>query len=332
MMHEATLPAGRPGLGYGIYGGILGVGCLFWWLSEFHVSSLPFVGPWDFSWLWYLAATLAVFWYLRGLFRMQRSERPSAWRSTAYFSGLGLIYFVLQTHFDYLAQHMFFLNRVQHIVMHHLGPFLIALSWPGAALAAGVPERVLRASGRPGLRRVLRVLQQPFLAAALFVGLIVLWLLPSVHFRAMIDPRLYAVMNWSMVLDGVLFWCLVLDPRPSPPAMCSFPARIVTVVLIMFPQIATGALIAFAGHDIYSFYAWCGRIYPSIGAMDDQQYGGLIIWIPAAMMSVVALLVVINALRLAEERGEGETAHEDVEGGLVVSSRAWTGDNPRRPT
>ena len=213
---------------------------------------------------------------------------------------------MLQTHFDYLAQHMFFLNRVQHIIMHHLGPFLIALSWPGAVLAEGVPEPVMRVATWPGVRHVLRVLQQPFLAAVLFVGLIILWLLPSVHFRAMIDPRLYAVMNWSMVLDGVLFWCLVLDPRPSPPASRSFPVRIITVVLIMFPQIATGALIAFASHDVYSFYAWCGRIYPSIGAMDDQQYGGLIIWIPAAMMSVVALLVVINMLRLAEERSDEE--------------------------
>ncbi len=332
MVHEMTRPADRPMAGYGVYGLILGVGALFWWLSEFHVTRVPFIGPWDFSWLWYLAATLAVFWYLRGLLRTERRERPATWRSVAYLGGLGAIYFVLQTHFDYLAQHMFFLNRAQHIIMHHLGPFLIALSWPGAVLAEGMPPLLVRASRSAPVRGVLRVLQQPLLAAVLFVGLIILWLLPTVHFRAMIDPRLYAVMNWSMVLDGILFWCLVLDPRPSPPAMCSFPVRIVMVVLIMFPQIATGALIAFASRDIYSFYAWCGRIYPSIGALDDQQYGGLIIWIPAAMMSVVALLVVINMLRLAEERAgdEREEVNDDESGGIVVSSRAWTGDAPRR--
>ena len=44
------------------------------------------------------------------------------------------------------------------------------------------------------------------MAAVLFVGLIYLWLVPTVHFRAMIDPDLYAVMNWSMVIvDGILF-------------------------------------------------------------------------------------------------------------------------------
>lgn len=332
MAHDATMPNEVPMGNLGIYLAIALVGCVFWWLSEFHASHLPFVGPWDFSWLWYLAAALAVFWYLRGMMRLEPADRPPVWRTVAYFAGLGAIYFVLQTHFDYLAQHMFFLNRVQHIVMHHLGPFLIALSWPGAALSAGMPEPLLRLTRAPFLRHIIGVLQQPVLAALLFVGLIVLWLLPSVHFRAMIDPRLYAIMNWSMVIDGILFWCLVLDPRPSPPAICSFPARIVTVVLIMFPQIATGALIAFAGRDIYSFYAWCGRIYPSIGAMDDQQFGGLIIWIPAAMMSVIALLLVVNMLRLADERAEeqkdetDEAEHE----GIVISSRSWTGDPPGR--
>jgi hypothetical protein len=34
---------------------------------------------------------------------------------------------------------------------------------------------------------------------------------PPVHVRAVLDLQLYALMNWSMVLDGVLFWCLVLD-------------------------------------------------------------------------------------------------------------------------
>jgi putative membrane protein len=161
------------------------------------------------------------------------------------------------------------------------------------------------------------------LASFLFVGLIALWLLPPVHFWAMIDPRIYAVMNWSMVVDGILFWCLVLDPRPSPPARCSFPVRLIMAVLVMFPQIAMGAMITFASRDIYEFYAWCGRIWASIGPIDDQQYGGLIVWIPPAMMSVVALLVIINMVRLQEERADRK---EEPQGeGIVISSARWTG-------
>ncbi len=59
----------------------------------------------------------------------------------------------------------------------------------------------------------------------LFVGTFFFWLIPAVHFRAMIDARLFTIMNWTMVVEGILFWCLVLDPRPSPPARASFGAR-----------------------------------------------------------------------------------------------------------
>lgn len=309
-----------------VYAGILLVGGALWWLSAFHVADIGLAGPWDFSWAWYLFAALSLFWYIRGLLRTPIHSRPAIWRRVVFFLGVGLIYVVLQTRFDYLAQHMFFLNRVQHIVMHHLGPFLIALAWPIEPFVRGTPEPIRRLAASWPARISLRVVQQPAIAAFLFVGLIALWLTPPVHFRAMIDPRLYAIMNWSMVVDGLFFWFLLLDPRPSPPAFCSFPVRIITAVLVMFPQIAIGAMIAFARFDIYPFFAWCGRIYPSVGAIDDQQIGGLIIWIPAAMMSVVALLLIINALRLYEEAA---TVSEDFANanhrGPVISSAGWTG-------
>ena len=120
---------------------------------------------------------------------------------------------MVQTRYDYMAQHEFFLNRIQHIFMHHLGPFLVALAWPGERCTAACPPPFRRIANARFLRVVLSVVQQPLLAAILFVGLIYLFLIPTVHFRAMIDPRLYAIMNWSMIGDGLLFWFLVLDPQ-----------------------------------------------------------------------------------------------------------------------
>jgi putative membrane protein len=78
-----------------------------------------------------------------------------------------LIYAVLLTHFEYTAQHMFFLNRLQRLVMHYLGPFLIALAWPGVALLRGMPAPLRQVLGcRPPLLTI-RVVQQPFLAGAM---------------------------------------------------------------------------------------------------------------------------------------------------------------------
>jgi putative membrane protein len=280
---------------------VVGAAILLRWLGASHPSHLPFWAPWEFSWAQFLGLWLTAWWYVRGLSLTPAADRPSIVRQVSFLAGILVVYLVVQTHFEYLAEHMFFLTQLQHVGMHHLGPFLMALAWPGATLKLGMPMPLRRMVKHPVVASCIDVLQQPVLAAILFAGLIALWLIPSVHFRAMIDPKLYAVMNWSMVVDGVLFWCLVLDPRAKPPARLSFGARGVLSMLVMFPQILLGALVVFNSHDLYSYYDLCGRIYPTVDPHSDQIIGGLIIWIPPAMMCVLGFLLVMVAIRRVEE-------------------------------
>jgi putative membrane protein len=221
-------------------------------------------------------------------------------RRVAYFTGVALIYVVLQTRFEYLALHMFFLNRVQHLVMHHLGPFLIVWAWPGDTLERGSPRALVWLHRSRPMQDVLRVVQQPATAAVLFTGLIVLWLIPPVHVRAMLDPVLYTVMNASMVVDGLLFWFLVLDPRDRPFARLSYASRLILVMAVQVPQIMAGAAVAMAATDLYPSYRLCGRIYASVSAVLDQQIGGFIVYFPGAMMSVLAALILFRRLWRSE--------------------------------
>jgi putative membrane protein len=304
------------------YSGIAVLGLLLYWLSADHPASLPAWMPWDFSPPEYLATALTLFWTWRGLALTPPAERPPVWRRLFFLLGLLATYAVLQTRFEYWAQHMFFLNRIQHVVMHHFGPFLMAIGGLGAAMRRGLPEWLQRAIvGRP-VAGLMRILQQPLIAAVLFVGLFALWLVPPLHFRAMLDGRLYALMNWSMVLDGVLFWSLVLDRRPKPPARVGYFTRAGLAFGVMFPQILLGAVIGFSSQDLYPYYDLCGRIIASIGAINDQHLGGIIIWIPPAMMSGVAVLLVVNAL-FAHEASISET--DPNAASLAALSSRWTG-------
>ncbi len=321
---STTMLAAAPRADAAVYAAIGLAAILFWWLTRDHVLLLPVWAPWDFSFVEFLSGWLAAWWYLRGLARTRMAERPGRLRRISFFAGVLIIYAVLETRFGYLAEHQFFFNRIQHVVMHHLGPFLIALAWPGETLMRGMPAWLRRLVMQPLLTGTVHVLQQPALATLLFVGSFFFWLIPPVHFRAMIDPDLFALMNWTMVGDGILFWCLVLDPRPKPPARAAFGTRAALAMLVMFPQIIGGALITFSPRDLYSFYDLCGRIYPELGAHYDQVIGGLIIWIPPAMMSVLALVLVLNALRRSEERTENVDVDETVAQPSVRASQ-WTG-------
>jgi putative membrane protein len=293
---------------------------LVWRLSVTDPAALPFWAPWEFAPLQFVCFWLAGWWYARGVLAAGSADRPPAWRIIFFYAGLLSTYAVLMTRFEYLAEHMFFINRFQHIVMHHLGPMLIVLGWPGAEIKRAMPAALRRLIESRWVVLPVHWIQQPVLAAVLFVGLIGLWLYPPVHFRAMIDPNLYALMNWSMVVDGILFWSLILDPRPKPQARISFVSRIGLVMAVMFPQIMMGAMITFTGHDIYDFYHWCGRIFPDIGALRDQMYGGLIVWIPGAMMSVISVLLVLNFLRQVEKHSENENTAT-----AGIDASAWTG-------
>jgi putative membrane protein len=276
------------------YAAILVMGASLWYASGRYPAEMPVWTPYEFSWPIWLSVTLAAFWYARGVMRLAPADRPSRWEQAAFWLGLAVVYAVTQTQFEYLAQRMFFTNRIQHVAMHHLGPFLLALSLAGPAMAAGGPAWLQAACQSRLAAAVLRVTQQPAIAALLFVGLFFLWLVPAVHFRAMLDPVLYQVMNWSMVLDGILFWALVLDSRRAPPARASYRVRGALAIGVMFPQIMLGVLITFAAGDIYPYYEFCGRYYREIDAIADQQLGGTIVWLAPAMMSIVGLLIVIG--------------------------------------
>lgn len=306
---------------------VLVLGGTMSWLSIDHPTEMPAWMPYNFSWVEFLATALGIWWYFRGVARTTPLARPRVWRRLVYVLGIAIIYAVVQTRYEYLALHEFFLNRIQHIFMHHLGPYLIALSWPGAVLYRGMPRPLRRIPDSRILREALSIVQQPLPAGILFVGLIYLFLVPAVQFQAMLNPLLYDIMNWSMIGDGLLFWFLVLDPRPKAQAGLAYGTRMVLPFAVMFPQIALGSYITFGPSGLYDYYELCGRLFPSISAAYDQQIGGIVAWIPAGMMSAIGFVTVLNALRLYEESLPPPEEPDDEPGStrIVVYASSWTG-------
>lgn len=256
---------------------------------------VAWLSPWEPSPTVVAAIAVTAILYARGC----RVRPVSAWRKLSFWTGLALLYVALHTRLDYYAEHAFFVHRIQHLLLHHLGPFLIALSYPGSTLYAGMPVAWRNRWLRPALawkpvRLALNILLHPAVAALLFVGLIYFWLLAPVHFDAMLDVRLYRVMNWSMAVDGLMFWWLVLDYRPAPPARLAPGVRILLTLAVMPPQILLGAVLSLSPHDYYTVYSVCGRAFADMSAITDQHLGGLILWIPGAMMSLAGALVALR--------------------------------------
>jgi len=289
-------------------------------LCRFAPAHLPYIFPFVFNAPVFIGCWLVALWYWRGIRLVAPEARPGLVRQWFFVAGLGSIYFVLQTHFEYVSQHMFCLNRTQAVVLGMAGPFGIAIGWMGDILRLGAPAFVVRWAKAFWQRA--RWLAHPIPATVIFLTTTDVWLIPSVHFAAMLNPRLYAVMNLSCLLGGLLFWIMVLDPRPKGEARYSYMVRAATGFLVMFPQIAVSSTIALTTQDLYPFYTLCGRLYPNISASYDQMLGGMIQWIPPGMMNTAALLISLNALRLSE--AEEDKVFVPPPGAKVYEAK-WTG-------
>jgi putative membrane protein len=65
---------------------------------------------------------------------------------------------------------------------------------------------------------------------------------------------------------------------------------------------ALGALITFAGSVWYPSYAATAPVW-GLSPIEDQQLGGMIMWIPACFVYIVAgLALAAGAMRASEER------------------------------
>ncbi|HQT67606.1 MAG TPA: cytochrome c oxidase assembly protein [Acetobacteraceae bacterium] len=302
--------------------GLLVLGALIDLACRFIPADLPWFMPFIFNAPEFLAAGLALWWYARGLARTPPEALPRRRRVWLYYLGIIGMYAVLQTRFDYYAQHMFFLDRTQQVMIGVFGPFMLAVSWPGEILARGVPAVVLRVLSWRPVRLGLLIAAHPLVAALTVLLVTNFWLIPSINFIAMLDPLVYAVMNISMILAGLLFWFVVLDPRPKPACRYSYLARMIAGFMVMFPQILITAVIALSAQLFYNFYDLCGRILPGMSAQYDQMLGGMIQWIPPGVLNTCVLFVLLNAIRLNDEKLEKTRV---IPPGTKVIEARWTG-------
>jgi putative membrane protein len=146
-------------------------------------------------------------------------------------------------------------------VVHHV--LLIAVAAPLVALA-------LRPA-RPGA---------PVPAFLVSTATLWLWHLPAAYDAALSNVAVYWAMQASLFGTAVLFWRAALHPdRFAGPA--------IVLVWAGFMQMALlGALLTLAPRALYAIHAVAPMDW-GFTPLQDQQLGGLIMWIPAALPYLV---------------------------------------------
>lgn len=244
-----------------------------------------------------LLIVAAAYLYMNGLSNWERPSHPvNNWQIASFFFGLFLIFVALQSPLDPIADHMLSFHQVQHFLLRMMAPLFVLLGAPLTPMLRGMPPWALQGIVKPAVRnrrvrRAYDLLTNPVFTVGFFMGSLYLWQFPGAFNLALRNDAVHALMHLTMSSSGFLFWWVVIDPKPHRSRL-HYGLRILYLGLIVLPNTVLGAAITFSNSLIYSAYAEVRQPY-DISLMTDQQLGGLMLWVPGDMMSVLAAGVVM---------------------------------------
>ncbi|MBI1211509.1 MAG: cytochrome c oxidase assembly protein [Alphaproteobacteria bacterium] len=263
-------------------------------------------------WTWPLSAdiiiptALVLFVYIRGMISRSAATSPTpAWRHGLFFAGVAAVFLALQSPIDPIAERLFFVHQIQHLLLRMIGPMLLALSWPQASLVAGLPRAIRRriltptVSNSP-MQHVFSFIAHPVVATTIFIGSLYVWQYPAYHDVALLNEPIHYLMHVTMLFAGLVFWWRIFDQRPAPKGL-GYGVRLMMLWLAILSNIALGSYTTLKTSVLYDAYDVFGRLF-GYAPLTDEQIGGVIIWIPSSMMCLLAVLIVIYMLGSHETR------------------------------
>ena len=258
-----------------------------------------------------VALLLAGWVYARGLMRGKRPPWP---RTLSFYVALLAFFVALISPVERLADHIFAVHQVEHMLLRTIGPLFLFLAIPQAALTRGLSRGVRSALVGPvarsgWLHRLLGFLRKPVVATLLFVGVSWIWMVPSWHDLAILDEAVHYCWHISLVLTGLIFFSVLLDPHPAP-AGPGIGTRMAMFVAAAFGNISLGATLSFKTQVLYTAYDHLGRLW-DVSPIVDEQIGGLVMWIPGCMMFGLAAGIMLFRFGEEEKRNVERRQRED---------------------
>jgi cytochrome c oxidase assembly factor CtaG len=196
---------------------------------------------------------------------------------------------------DRLAEQLFFMHMVQHLLLLDLAPILVLL---------GQTKVILR----PLTRRLMRIeqaagaLAHPVFAIVLYVAVMAFWHVPALYDTALEHPVAHVLEHITFGLAGGLYWWHLLSPiraRRRLGGMGPVVYMLATKVLVGL----LGIMLAFAPDAIYSFYERQPG-YWGLSPGTDQAVGGLIMALEQSIVMGIALVFLFVRALGESERDE----------------------------
>ncbi|HEX6006891.1 MAG TPA: cytochrome c oxidase assembly protein [Burkholderiales bacterium] len=251
--------------------------------------------PWTFEWLVVACLLIAALLYLAGAWKLWRKAGVgrglTLTHAGAFTAGWLTLVVALASPLDALGARLFSAHMVQHELLMVVAAPLFVLSRPLEAWTWGLPPAWRGAAGRVAHWRPLQLMWGTVTAAfpawAIHAAALWLWHVPAFFNAALSSEGMHILQHASFLASALLFWWAALGRTGErSPALA-----IALLFTTMLHTGALGALLTFSTSPWYRAYGNTGDF--GLAAIEDQQLGGLIMWIPGGVAYLASGLAIV---------------------------------------
>ncbi len=247
---------------------------------------------------------IALVGYGRGLAgvwrRTTRGRREALLRALAFAGGLAAVAMALLSPIDRLGAQLFAIHMIQHELLMLIAAPLLVIGRPLPLFLWALTQDLRAKAARFALSRPLQamwtVLLSPIVAWLLHALALWVWHVPQFFDAALRNAAVHDAQHLTFLLAALVFWAAMIETRnreqQGAALIYLFTTTVHTSVL--------GALITFATQPWYGAYLNTPASW-GLTALEDQQLGGLIMWVPGSLVYVgVALALLLRWIRASD--------------------------------
>lgn len=260
-------------------------------------APVPTSFGWSFEPVVAVALALSLALYACGHWRLQarsgaRSRPLRHWHGAAFVGGWATLVVALVSPLDALGAALFSAHMVQHELLMLVAAPLLVLGRPLGVWMWALPARWRAAVGQGVRWRPLKsfwaCITAPLAAWLLHAAALWLWHAPRLFQAALLHPWIHTLQHTSFLASALLFWWTIFGRRHGSEA--GAPAML-SLFTTMVHTGALGALLALAPGLWYPLYV---EPTSALGfdPLQDQQMGGLVMWVPGGVAYLVSALVI----------------------------------------
>lgn len=201
-----------------------------------------------------------------------------------------------------IGEQLFWVHMTQHEILMLISAPLLILGRPTIAFLWALPAAWREKVAGLGRSRMFKsgwgLVSAPMSAWLVSALALWIWHIPWLFDETLRSDWIHAAQHTTFLVTALAFWWPVVNRSPA----LGYGGGVVYVFTTILHTSILGALLTFAPRAWYSSYVTTAPAW-HLSALEDQQIGGLIMWIPAGtLLLIVALALLVKWMNESQTR------------------------------